>query len=265
MLEFLITHGHAVVFVWVLAAQAGVPVPAVPLLVTAGALAGAGSLDLPALFALSVTASLLGDGVWYALGRRYGHRVLGLLCRISLEPDSCVRRTTEAFALRGSATLVLGKFVPGLATVAPPLAGLVRMPVARFLCLSTVGAALWTAAWLLPGYLLHDQLERLVEGAATTGTWVLTLFVLLVVGWVGAHWWRRRSFLRELRTQRIEPHALHRMQNDGEPVFVVDLRHAADADADPHAIPGALRLDAATVADRHGEIPRDRDIVLYCT
>ena len=265
VLTFLIENGHTVVFLWVLVAQSGVPVPAVPLLLAAGALAGAGQLDLVRLLLLSVAASLLGDGAWYVLGRRHGVAVLAFLCRISLEPDSCVRRTQDVFARRGALTLVFGKFVPGLATVAPPLAGLVRMPSPRFFALSAVGALVWSAAWLLPGYVLHDRLEALVEHAAATGTWLFVLFVVVVAGWIGARWLHRRRFLRDLRIARIAPLDLRRLQSEGVPLFVVDLRHGTDFDLDPHVVPGALRIDAANVGERHGEIPRDRDVVLYCT
>ena len=265
VLAFLIKHGHTVVFVWVLAAQANVPVPVVPTLLAAGALAGAGALDLRLLLLLSVVASLLGDGLWYALGRRHGHGVLAFLCRISLEPDSCVRRTQDVFARRGGATLVFGKFVPGLSSVAPPLAGLVRMPVWSFVALSIVSALLWSSVWLLLGYAFHDGLERLVDNAAVTGTWLLLSFVLVVVGWIGVRLLRRRRFLRDLRIARIGPQEVHRLQTEGVNIMVVDLRHAADFAVDPHVIPGALRIDAELLDARHAEIPRDRDVVLYCT
>ncbi|MBL8750101.1 MAG: VTT domain-containing protein [Planctomycetes bacterium] len=263
--DFLVGHGYVVVFSWVLFAQAGVPVPEVPLLLVGGALAGAGRLDFAALLLLSVAASVLGDSVWYALGRRYGAGVLGLLCRVSLEPDSCVRRTRETFALRGGSTLVWGKFVPGIATVAPPMAGLSRMPFARFFVLTAVGASAWCAVWLLLGYAWHDRLERMAEGAAATGGWLLAAFVAVITAWIGARWVRRWRFLHDLRAARIAPHELQRLQTEGTPVFVVDLRHAEDFAADPHVLPGALRIDAEDLAARHVEIPRDRDIVLYCT
>ncbi len=263
--DFLVAHGYVVVFSWVLFAQAGVPVPEVPLLLVGGALAGAGQLHFAVLLLLSVAASVLGDSVWYALGRRYGVGVLGFLCRVSLEPDSCVRRTRETFAQRGGSTLVWGKFVPGIATVAPPLAGLSRMPLPKFLVLTVVGASAWCSVWLLLGYVCHDRLERMAEGAAATGGWLLAAFVAVTAMWIGVRWVRRWLFLRDLRVARLAPHELHRLQTEGMPVFVVDLRHAEDFATDPHVVPGALRIDAEDFALRHVEIPRDRDVVLYCT
>lgn len=265
LLEFLTENGYAVVFLWVLAGQAGVPVPAGPLLLAAGALAGAGELSLALLLVLTVVASLLADGVWFLLGRRHGGRVLALLCRISLEPDSCVRKTQLAFATRGVSTLLFGKFVPGLGLVAPPLAGMSRMSAARFTAFGGAGALLWAAAFLVPGYLLHQQLEVLAERFALTGAWLLALFAVLVVAWIAWRWSLRWRFLRELRMARIAPDELHRLMQAGGEVFVVDLRHEADVAFDPFVVPGAMRMTAERLEERHGEIPRDRDVVLYCT
>lgn len=265
VVEFLVAHGYVIVFVWVLAAQAGVPLPAVPLLLAAGALAGQGRLSLPAVLALALVATLLSDTAWFLLGRRHGVRVLALLCRISLEPDSCVRRTETSFARRGALTLLLAKFVPGLSTVAPPLAGLTRMPLRRFLLLDGAAAGLWTLACTLPGFVFSDQLERIAEAAALTGTWLLGIFAGVVVLVIAVRLLQRLAFLRGLRTRRIEPAELQALRQSGAAVFIVDLRHALDFAADPHILPDALRLAAEELEQRHGEIPRDRDVVLYCT
>lgn len=265
LLEFLTANGYLVVFGWVLIGQAGVPVPAGPLLLAAGALAGSGELSLGALLLLSVVASLAADAAWFWLGRRQGARVLALLCRISLEPDSCVRRTQTTFATRGASTLLFGKFIPGLGLLAPPLAGMSRMSSGRFVAFSVAGALLWSAAFLVPGYLLHEQLEAIAERLALTGAWLLAVFTLLVVGWIVWRWSLRWRFLRALRTARIEPLELHRLMQGGDEVFLVDLRHEADVEFDPFVVPGALRLTAELLEQRHAEIPRDRDVVLYCS
>lgn len=263
--DFLVAHGDLVVFLWVLFAQAGVPVPEVPLLLVGGALAGSGQLDLWRLLVLSVLATVIGDSVWYVFGRRFGARVLGFLCRVSLEPDSCVRRTRDNFTARGSSTLVWGKFVPGLSTLAPPMAGLSRMPIPKFLVLTALGAVAWCAAWLLLGSAFRDQIERVADGVAATSGWMLVLFFAVVAVWVAARWWWRWRFVRSLRAMRIAPEELRRLRDADEGVMVVDLRHREDFAADPHVIPGALRIDAADFETRHVEIPRDRDIVLYCS
>src|SRR2546421_7263434 len=141
--QFLIRHGSSVLFVWVLAEQLGLPLPATPLLLAAGALAGSGQMNVWLAIALAVFASLLGDVSWYQFGRVRGGKVLSLLCRISLEPDSCVRKTEGAFVRQGARSLLVAKFVPGLNTMAPPLAGIIGMRFSRFVFFDSAGALLY--------------------------------------------------------------------------------------------------------------------------
>jgi membrane protein DedA with SNARE-associated domain len=265
LVDTLIHHGYLVVFLWVLAAQVGLPLPAIPVLLAAGALAGTGQLDLVTAAVLSLLASLAGDSLWFLLGRRRGTRVLALLCRLSLEPDACVRRTQSSFARNQVLTLVFAKFVPGLSTMAPPLAGMFGVSWPRFLLLDAFGAMVWTLAFLLPGYALGHRLEEIAEGAALTGTWLFGLLAASIVVFVLVKVVRRQAFLRGLRVARIEPAELHRKLTAAEPLFLVDLRHALDFESDPHVIPGALRVPAEQFEQHHDSIPRDRDIVLYCT
>jgi membrane protein DedA with SNARE-associated domain len=263
--EFLIRHGYAIVFLWILAGQAGLPLPAIPVLLAAGALAGTGQLDLPAIVALTVVASLVSDSAWFLVGRHGGAKILRLLCRVSLEPESCVRRTEAAFVHRDAMTLVLAKFVPGVSTVAPPLAGMFRMTWPRFLLLDGLGALLWTLACTLPGYAFSDQLELLAGHAATTGAWLFGAFVASVALFVLVKFVRWRAFLRRLRIARIAPEELQSTLASDSPPFVVDLRHAFDFDQDPRVVPGALHFTVEEIEANHAVIPRDRDIVLYCT
>src|SRR4029453_12357701 len=132
-IEFLARHGSLVLITWVFAEQVGLPIPSMPVLLAAGALAGAGRLSLPASLLYCVLAAIAADSIWYQFGRLRGVQVLHLLCRISLEPDSCVRRTEDAFSSRGARTLLVSKFLPGVNTAAPPLAGGVDMGLVRFL------------------------------------------------------------------------------------------------------------------------------------
>jgi membrane protein DedA with SNARE-associated domain len=265
LVDTLIAHGYLVLFAWVFAAQAGIPLPAIPILLAGGALAGTGQLNLPASIGLVVVASLLADSLWFVLGRRRGNRVLGLLCKLSLEPESCVRNTRERFARSRLFTVVLGKFVPGLSTMAPPLAGMFGMTWPRFLLLDGLGALLWTIAFALPGYLLADRLEKLAAHAASFGTWLfaavaITAGLLIVLKIV-----RRHAFLRGLRIARVDAEELQAMLRSPQPPFVVDLRHRLDVIADPQAIPGAVHMLAEELEQRHEQVPRDRDVVLYCT
>src|SRR5436853_957572 len=159
IIDVLVRHGYLVVFGWVLAEQIGLPLPAVPFLLAAGALAGDGRLSLALVLAAAGLASLVSDSVWYWIGRVGGGRVLRWLCRISLEPDSCVRRTEDAFGRYGSRSLLIAKFVPGLNTAAPPLAGIARMRFPRFALLTGLGGAIWAGVFIGLGWLFSRQLE----------------------------------------------------------------------------------------------------------
>jgi membrane protein DedA with SNARE-associated domain len=263
--EFLISHGYLVLFFWVLGEQVGLPVPAVPVLLAAGALAGAGKMNLPMALLLAVVACAISDTLWYEIGRRRGGRVLNLLCKMSLEPDSCVRRTEERFAKQGARSLVIAKFIPGLSTAAPPLAGVFRMKFSRFLLYDSLGSVIWSGAFIGAGFLFSNQIERVAEQATRLGGWLVVLVAAALAGYIVAKYVQRRMFLRKLRVARIRADELKQMLDAGENVVIVDLRHSVDFEAEPTTIPGALLMTPEEVEKRHTEIPRDRDIILYCT
>jgi len=264
VVEFLVRYGGVVLFVVVLAEQAGLPIPAIPVLLAAGALAGAGKMNLVVALGLGIVACLIGDFIWYYLGRHRGRHVLNLLCRISLEPDSCVRRTETFFVRHGTRSLILAKFIPGLSTITPALAGLFRVSEGRFLFYNGSGAVLWTAAFILPGYLFSDQLERIAAQAERLGSSLVVLLVGVLAAYIAYKYIHRQWLLRELRIARITADELKRMMDAGDEVMVVDLRQPLDVQADPYTIPGALRMAAEELEQRHHEIPRDRDVILYC-
>jgi len=265
MLALLAQHGYLIVFAWIAAEQLGAPIPGVPVLLATGALAGDGRLGLAPVVLVATAASLLGDSVWYALGRRKGARVLRFLCRISLEPDTCVRRTEGIVERHGAVALIFAKFVPGLATVAPPLAGVSGMSWSLFLATAAAAGALYTAAYASLGFLFSAQLERLVEHALRVGRGMTLVLTGALAAWVLFKYGQRRRVLRRLRIARIEPEELKERLDRGEEVFVVDLRHATDVEIDPRRIPGAVSLSPDDLDARHAEIPRDREIILYCT
>jgi len=264
-IEFLVRHGYAVLFAWVLAEQLGLPLPAVPILLAAGALAGAGRMNLAAALGLALGAALLSDIFWYELGRRRGARILNLLCRVSLEPDSCVRKTEDVFARHGGKSLLYAKFVPGLNTIAPPLAGVFQLRLPQFLLYDAAGSLLWAGTFLGLGWLFSDQLERVTMVAVQFGSWSLGLVFAGLAGYVAWKYVERRRFLGELRIARITPDELLAKLEAGEKVVVVDLRHRMEFEADGEKVRGALHFEPDELESRHPEIPRDRDIVLYCT
>lgn len=264
-IQFLIRHGYTIIFVWVLGEQIGLPIPAVPVLIAAGALAGSGRLSVPLALGLAVAASLVSDTVWYWVGRRRGGKVLSLLCRIALEPDSCVRRTEDIFTRHGARTLLVAKFVPGLSTAAPPLAGIIGMPLLRFVLWDGLGALVWAGAFAGLGYVFSDQLERVAEYALRLGSWLVAVVAVAFGAYVAWKWVERHRFMRRLRIARIDVDDLKRRLDAGEDTVIVDLRHALDFAANPTTIPGALVLSPDELERRHLEIPREREIVLYCT
>lgn len=261
---FLVKHGEAVLFAVVFAEQIGLPIPAVPILLAAGALAGAGKMNLAAAVSLSVLACYGGDLAWYYVGRHRGRQALTLLCRISLEPDSCVRRTETLFERHGVRSLVIAKFVPGLSTIAPALAGLFGVSGPRFFTYNGLGALLWTIAFVAPGYLFADQIERIATQLAEVGASV----AFILGGGLGTYimykYLHRHLLMRELRVARISVDQLKKMMDEGRDHLIVDLRGALDHKADPYTIPGALRMAVEELEQRHHQIPRNQDLILFC-
>jgi membrane protein DedA with SNARE-associated domain len=265
LLTAVIAHGELLLFLYVLADQLGVPVPAAPVLIAAGGLAAAGRLSLPAAVGLTMLATLAADLTWYTLGRVGGARVLGLLCRVSLEPDSCVRRTEDVFLRHGVRFLLFAKFVPGLGTVGPPLAGALGVGVLRFSVYAATGALLWGGAWMILGFAAGQAAERVLTRAGQLGAIVAVTLVLVIAGYVIAKFVQRRRFLRSLRIARISPDELGRQLAAGGKPLVVDLRSTVDVKLVPYALPGATRLAVEDLEEGRVELPRDRDVVVYCS
>jgi membrane protein DedA with SNARE-associated domain/rhodanese-related sulfurtransferase len=257
--------GPGVVFLNVLAEQLGLPVPVVPTLVVAGALAAAGRLPGTLVFALSLLACLIGDGSWYVAGRRYGGRVMKLLCRISLTPDVCVNDTQAIFERYGPAALVVAKFVPGLSLVAPPLAGAMRMSLLRFALFSLLGSALWVGAALAAGALLRRQIEQLLPRLAGIGGTALLLLLVLLGAYVAFKWWERRRFYAALELARIEVAELHERLNCAPAPLIVDVRNATAQSLERRRIPGALHVPLTDIERQLANLPREREIIFYCT
>jgi membrane protein DedA with SNARE-associated domain len=265
LFDFVVRHGEVVIFLYVFADQIGIPVPAVPGLLAVGALAAAGEINGILALVSSVGASLLADFIWYGIGRARGSQVLRLLCKISLEPDSCVRHTEDVFLRYGVRSLIVAKFVPGLSTVAPPLAGMIGVGLLRFATYSALAALLWAGAWGGLGYLAGDALQRVTDESGRVGQLLGAAVAAGIIAYVSVKWVQRRRFLRALRMARIGQVELKRQLDSGEPVVIIDLRSALDVATTPSVIPGALRISPEELERRHQEIPRDRDIVVYCS
>ncbi len=249
----------------VLANQLGIPIPAIPTLVVAGALAARGQLSGAGLFAGAVVACVAADSAWFAAGRVYGNSVMKLLCRISLTPDSCVSETQSRFERWGANALLVAKFVPGLALIAPPLAGATRMAWLRFLAFSTLGASAWVGATILAGMVFRHQIEQVIPHLADYGVVVGMVIGALLVLYVGYKWWQRMRFYSVLRMARINAEELYRMMGEGLAPLILDVRSPTALTLDPRRIPGALHIPLSNVETHLRELPRDRDIIAYCT
>ena len=214
-LQFLIDHGASVLFWVVFVEQIGLPIPAIPLLVAAGALVGAGKMSLATALLVTVAASLPPDLAWYYLGRIKGGKVLGFLCRMSLEPDSCVRSTENLFHQHGARALLVAKFIPGFSTVAPPLAGIIGMGTATFLVYDAAGALIWAGLCAGVGALFSNQLEQLGALFDQAGGWLLTIIGIGLAGFIGYKFFHRQKFLRDLRMAKISVDELKQRMDAG--------------------------------------------------
>src|SRR5579872_320284 len=249
----------------VLADQLGLPVPAVPTLIVAGAMAGVGQVSGAGMFLGALLACVVGDSAWFLAGRMYGSGVMKLLCRISLTPDSCVSETQSRFERWCDNALLVAKFVPGLAIIAPPLAGATRMGWTRFLLFSSLGSAGWVGVAMAAGMLFKVQIERLLPRLAGLGVVAVGIIGAVLVAYILYKWWERRRFLAVLRMARISVSELYQLMDAGNPPLIVDVRSPTAVQLEPRRIPGAMHIPLHDVGEHVASLPRDRDIVAYCT
>jgi membrane protein DedA with SNARE-associated domain/rhodanese-related sulfurtransferase len=267
---FFVHYAYLIIFLWVLVEQMGVPIPSVPVLLTAGTLSATHRVSYIGVTLAMLFACMIADTVWYSLGRRYGNSVLKLLCRLSFEASTCVSKTEGYFTRRGAVTLLFAKFVPGLSTVAAPIAGQTGMPYSRFLAWDLAGSLIWGETFILAGRFFGDLAKRSAPFFAWLGHFAFFIFAAMVLGFLAHRVWKQRKFLQQVRELRLEPSELKDMldtaQKDGlTPPFIVDLRHPLDYLPDPRVLPGALRIGPNELKQHSEIIPRDRDVILYCT
>ncbi len=261
----LIRHGYLFVFVYVFLVQAGLPVPADPMLLVMGAMVGNGRYSMALTILTGMGAALLGDAIWYEMGRRRGSSILRLICRLSLEPDTCVRKTEDSFSKRGARTLLLAKFVPGLSLVSTPMAGVIRMPRWRFLLFDLAGSALWVTAYLTIGLIFKRQVETVIDLIGKLGRYAGVVVLTALALYLGFRYFQRWRFLHAFEMGRISPQALLDLLEGPLPVTVIDLRHPHEVEREGVKVAGALVLRPEDLRSRSGEIPKDQEIILYCT
>lgn len=269
-IEFFVQYAYVILFAWVFLEQLGIPIPATPLLLTVGTLSAAHKLHAAYALPTVVLACVVADSAWWWMGRRFGGKVVKLLCRLSLEASACVKKTEGYFGRRGGVTLLFAKFIPGLNTLAPPIAGQTGMPYPKFLLMDALGATIWGSTYLFAGRFFGDLAKKNAMFFHYLGRFAGVIFVLLVIGFFVQKVWRQRKFLMSVRELRLDARELKYMidtaVSDGTQVpYIVDLRHPLDYLPDPRVLPGAIRISPGELERQHDVIPRDRDVVLYCT
>jgi membrane protein DedA with SNARE-associated domain len=263
--QYVLTYGLPLIFAVVLLEQLGAPIPAMPVLIVAGALSVDRDVSAVKVLLVAVVASVIADAVWFALGRARGHRILKTLCRISLSPDSCVRQTESVFERWGMPSLLVAKFIPGFSTVAPPMAGATGARLPAFLLYDSGGALLWAGAGVVLGVVFNRAIDRALELLTSLGSGALVILGAALAIYVAFKWWQRRRFYQFLRMSRISVEDLRRLMDAGSSPVVVDVRTPGARRAEPRRIPGAMVMTVDEVDARVAELPRGREIILYCT
>ncbi len=261
-LEFLLKHGYLILFALVLAEQSGLPLPSAPMLLAAGALAGLGKMNMSEALLLAVIASLIGDLMWFYLGRTRGSSILRFLCKISLEPDSCVKQTESVYSRYGAVSLLFAKFVPGLSTVATPMAGMFKLAPWKFILLDGGGAAVWAGSFVGVGWWFRTQLEDVALYLQRFGSWVGSAIVALLVLYISFKYFQRRRLYRSLRIARITPLELKERLDAGELISIVDLRNAVERREG--TIPGSLHIKGDDIDPAMPAIS-EHEVVLFCS
>jgi membrane protein DedA with SNARE-associated domain len=260
-------HGYALVFGIVLAESIGLPVPAALALVAAGAAAGSHVLRTPMVLAAAMAGTVLGDVLLFFIGRYSGWGFLGFLCRLSVSPETCILRSAESFYKRGKLTLVFAKFVPGINTMAPPLAGSMRMRFGQFLQFDVLGALVYTSTYIGLGYLGRDFLQAITQGVATAGHTVGEVLLVAAVVYVAYRVWLFQKFRLDRVVPRVQVQELIEKlrSEEGDKIIVADVRSHGYYDAQAARIKGSIRIEPNNLEEELKGFPREKDVYLYCT
>ncbi|SFC04664.1 rhodanese-like domain-containing protein [Massilia yuzhufengensis] len=264
LVDLLQIYGVLIVFGIVLVEQFGLPIPAFPILVVAGALSVDGDVSWPLCLAAAVGACLICDMFWFRAGRFYGKRILRLLCKISLSPDSCVNQTEDRFRRFGAKSLLVSKFVPGFNTIAAPLSGAIGTQTPQFLAFSATGALLWSGSGILLGVLFHDSVENLLDWLETMGGTAIMVLGSLLALFIAVKFVERRRHRARIALPSIEIQELKSLIDGGHNPVIVDARSLTALELEA-AIPGALVFRSCEPSQLMASIDRDRHIVVYCS
>lgn len=246
--------------------QLGLPIPAMPVLVVAGALVAQDRMGGPQVLGAVLAAALVADTLWFLLGRRYGWHILRLLCGLSLSTDTCVQKTSSAYDRFGLRALLFAKFVPGLNAVSVPVAGALKTPFLRFLGYDAAGTAIWAGAGIGLGAVFHPQVDALLDLLGRFGSGAFGLLVAGLALYLAVRLWQRQKTLADLRMARLTPQVLaERLLKGDDTLVTVDVRNRLARRDEPRKIPGALVVDLGELDAKLREIPFEKDVALYCT
>lgn len=265
LLDLFEQHGPLLVFFNILVEQLGLPVPAVPALLVAGALSVDGAFSWQTILILALLASGIANFIWYMAGRRFGLRILGLMCRITLSPDACVRRTEKSFLRWGVASLLVARFIPGLSSVASPLAGAMGFPAGRFILFDTLGTSIWAGAAIAAGVVLHRQVDAVILALSDIGALALPAVLTLFALYIAFRWLERQRLLRFVRIHRIDVIELADRIAAGTAPVIIDVRATTSVAADPRMVPGARSIELDDLPQALADIPVDQEVVFYCS
>jgi membrane protein DedA with SNARE-associated domain/rhodanese-related sulfurtransferase len=264
LIPLIQTYGLLIVFGTVLLEQGGLPIPAYPILIVAGAMAASGEMSWPLIVLVSVLACLISDFFWFRAGRFYGKRILKLLCRISLSPDYCVSQTEDRFTRYGVKSLVVAKFIPGFNTIAQPIAGAMGVSTARFVLFSMLGGALWSSVGIGLGLYFHASVAEVLAAIDALGGAALSLLALLLSAFILYKYLERRRYRDATAVERIMLDDVLRLLAEGHDPLIVDARSATARQLDA-AIPGAVAYGDCDHQELMAALDRDRHIVIYCS
>ncbi|MDP3859829.1 MAG: VTT domain-containing protein [Stagnimonas sp.] len=263
--DLLLHWGPILIFAAVLVEQLGLPLPAVPLLIGAGALAATGAIRPEWVLLLATLACLLADHGWYLLGRRYGRRLLAGLCRISLSPESCVSRTDRLIGRHGALVLAFAKFIPGVSAVCIPTAAANGLSYPRFLLFDGLGSLLWSGVYLGIGLIFATEINRVLDALDQIGGWALLLIALAFAAYLAWKFWHRWRLRRLYRSARIDAGQLLGLIEQEPELLLLDARSPLARADDPRPLPRATAVDEALLAELLGQGRRDRVLVTFCT
>jgi len=264
LVQLLELYGVLIVFAIVLIEQGGLPIPAFPILIVSGALAATGGISWVACISVAVTACLIADFFWFRAGRFYGTRILRLLCKISLSPDSCVSQTEDKFARFGPKALIVSKFIPGFNIVASPMSGALGVSAARFITFSVAGSLLWSGTGIALGAYFHRSVDQLLMIMSTMGTMALVILLALLGLFVLFKYVERRRFLRSMEVERISMAEFASLINEGRQPIIIDARSLTAQQLDA-AIPGALAFNGGDIEGFMAGLDKDSHVVVYCS